>query len=235
VNSLGLDRHVVDVNKVTKVFQANEDKTVAVRNISLQFFPGELSLLLGPSGSGKTTLLLLISGLLKPTEGTVSLFGRNVNEYTQKALQQVRATKIGFIFQTFLLIDSLTVRENVELIMEFGDIAKIKARQSSKMLLDQFHVGHLIHKYPSEISQGQKQRVAVVRAIANDPSLIIADEPTASLESKQGFDIIQLLHTYAKEHNKTIIIASHDSRISGFADRIIQMEDGMLKSSSSKE
>jgi putative ABC transport system ATP-binding protein len=172
--------------------------------------------------------LTLIAGLLEPTAGTISLFGRSLGHYTSKELQQLRARRIGFVFQTFLLIDSLTAAENVTLILRFAGKARKEAQRRAHELLRQFHVGHLAQKFPPTFSQGEKQRVAIARAFANGPDLIIADEPTGSLESKQGFEIIQLLQQYAKDLNKCVVIATHDLRIAALAHRVIRMEDGVL-------
>ncbi|MEW6456812.1 MAG: ABC transporter ATP-binding protein [Acidobacteriota bacterium] len=220
---------VVQLVNVTKIFGSNEHKTVAVHQISLRASSGELLLFLGPSGSGKTTLLTLIAGLLKPTSGIISLFGRNIESCSPRELQKLRALRIGFIFQTFLLIDSLTALENVEVVLRFTGRPKREAHWQAMQLLQQFHVEHLAWKFPPSLSQGEKQRVAIARAVANGADLILADEPTGSLESKQGFEIIRLIHAYAKEQNKCVIVASHDLRIVEFADRIIRLEDGKQK------
>lgn len=221
---------VVRLSNVSKIFGANENKTVALQNVSLDASSGELLLVLGPSGSGKTTLLTLIAGLLKSTSGTISLFGKNIESYSAKELQQIRAKRIGFIFQTFLLIDSLTVQENVGVVLRFAGETKKEANRQALLLLEQFHVEHLAKKFPRTLSQGEKQRVAVARAIANEGDLIIADEPTGCLESKQGFEIIQLLKSYSRDQNRCVIVASHDLRIGEFAERILRIEDGRLLS-----
>lgn len=219
---------VVQLSNVSKVYGSNEKKTVALQNVSLCASDGELLLVLGPSGSGKTTLLTLIAGLVKSTSGIISLFGRNIESYSPKELQKIRAKRIGFIFQTFLLIDSLTVRENVGIVLRFTGKTRNEARHQSMRLLEQFHIEHLANKFPQTLSQGEKQRVAVARAVANEGDLIIADEPTGCLESKQGFEIIQLLKAYSRDQNKCVIVVSHDLRIGEFADRILRMEDGTL-------
>lgn len=215
---------------VTKTFGPNEHKTTAVHDVSLQAFPGELVMLLGPSGSGKTTLLTLIAGLLRPTSGLVSLFGREIACYSSQELQRLRALRIGFVFQTFLLLDALDVLENIALVCRFAGRSRADSRRRATDLLRRLHIEYLTEKLPGTLSQGEKQRVAVARAIANDADLILADEPTASLETKQGFEIIQLLHRYATEENKCVIVASHDLRIVEFADRVLRLEDGMLLS-----
>ena len=212
----------------TKIFNANGAATFAMRGISLQASPGELILLLGPSGSGKTTLLTMIAGLIKPTSGAASLFGRDIERYSARELQRLRATRIGFVFQTFHLIDSLTVVENVALVLRFAGRTNPEAQERARTLLQRFHIEHLAKKFPPTLSQGEKQRAAVARATANGADLIIADEPTASLETKQGLDIIQLLHEYAKKQNTCVIVASHDLRIVEFADRVLRLEDGLL-------
>ncbi len=219
---------LVELNQTTKIFGNKEVKTVAVDRVSLKAFPGELLLLLGPSGSGKTTLLTLIAGLAKPTSGTVSLFGIDIRRYPPKELQKIRAARIGFIFQTFLLIDSLTVLENVGVVLRFTGKSKKEARKIAMSLLKDFHIDHLAKKFPNCLSQGEKQRVAIARAIANDTQLILADEPTGSLESKQGLHIIKLLHHLANQENKCVIISTHDLRLVEHADRIIHLEDGKI-------
>ncbi len=221
-------RCIVHLENVTKIFGVNEHKTTAVCNVSLQASLGELLVLLGPSGSGKTTLLTLIAGLIRSTLGKISLFGRDIQGYSSQELQQLRATRIGFVFQTFLLIDSLTAIENVALVLRFAGKSKNEAHGYAESLLQQFQIEHLAEKFPPKLSQGEKQRVAVARALANNPDLIIADEPTGSLGTKQGFEIIQLRHDYGKSQNRCVIVATHDLRISELADGVLQLEDGGL-------
>jgi putative ABC transport system ATP-binding protein len=219
---------VVRLDNVSKVFNSNEGGTIAVQAVTLEARRGELLLLLGPSGSGKTTLLALAAGLLKPTSGRVLLFGKKIESYSAAKLQDLRANRVGFIFQTFLLIESLTVSENVEVVLRFTRKSKHEARRRAGSLLKLFHIEHLAQKFPLSLSQGEKQRVAIARAIANGAGLILADEPTGSLESKQGFDIIRLLHDYAKFEQGCVIVASHDLRLVDCADRVVRMEDGKL-------
>jgi putative ABC transport system ATP-binding protein len=219
---------VVRLDNVSKVFNSSERGTIAVQAVTLEARRGELLLLLGPSGSGKTTLLALAAGLLKPTSGRVLLFGRKIESYSAAKLQDLRANRVGFIFQTFLLIESLTVSENVEVVLRFTRKSKKEARRRAGSLLKLFHIEHLAQKFPLSLSQGEKQRVAIARAIANGAGLILADEPTGSLESKQGFDIIRLLHDYAKFEQGCVIVASHDLRLVDCADRVVRMEDGKL-------
>lgn len=219
---------IVCVEKLNKVYRSNSHKSTGVKNISLNIARGEILLLLGPSGSGKTTLLTLIAGLLEPTSGEVLLFGKNISGMNTKELQLLRAKRMGFIFQTFLLIDSLNTVQNIELVLRFAGMEKKRIRERVLNLLKQFEIEELAFKSTVSLSQGEKQRVAVARAIANDADLILADEPTASLETTQGMIIIDLLHSYAKERNKCVIVASHDLRLKEYADRIIYLKDGEI-------
>ena len=221
-------REVVLLTSVSKTFGRGETMTVALQDVSVSAGRGELVLLLGPSGSGKTTLLTLIAGLLKPSEGTVALFGRELERYSKESLQRLRARSIGFIFQNFLLIEPLTVLENIILVLEFAEVRRSSARAEAHRLLSQLGVAHLTNKFPSQLSQGEKQRVAIARATANKASLIIADEPTASLESNQGMQIVRLLHELAARDHRCVIVASHDLRLVEFADRVLRMKDGRL-------
>jgi putative ABC transport system ATP-binding protein len=224
----GLD-HVVELVNVTKVYGSSGRETAALRNVTLEARAGELILLLGPSGSGKTTLLTLMAGLQCPTAGDVYIFGRMVSEYTAQELQKLRAVRMGFVFQTFNLIESLTVLENVMLVMKFAGVSKKKARSRAVDFLDRFEVKHRIAASPRTLSQGEKQRVAVARALANGAPFIIADEPTGSLATKQGMDIVDLLRTSVKRENRCVVIASHDERIADYADRILYLDDGVLR------
>jgi putative ABC transport system ATP-binding protein len=183
---------------------------------------------MGPSGSGKTTLLTLMAGLLRPTAGEVLLFGSNLEAFSPRALQQLRAQRLGFVFQTFHLIDALSVLDNVVLALRFAGVARGQARRRATEVLQSVRIDHLAKRFPAQLSQGEKQRVAVARAIANSADLILADEPTASLETTQGFEVIQLLHTYAKLQQACVIVTSHDLRLQAHADRIIRLEDGRM-------
>jgi putative ABC transport system ATP-binding protein len=219
---------IVRLENVSKVFGVNGQGTTAVQGVTLSLSAGELVLLLGPSGSGKTTLLTLMAGLIEPSEGSVSLFGDDVGEYSEEELQRLRARRLGFIFQNFLLIESLSVLENITLVLRFAGKEAGEARLAARNLLRQFDIDRLADRYPAKLSQGEKQRVAIARAIANGAELIIADEPSASLESSQGLEIIMLLRRLAKEGNRCVVVASHDLRLIGYADRVVRLRDGMI-------
>ncbi len=219
---------VVDLQNVSKDYGFNLNKCSALSNVDFSASKGELALLLGPSGSGKTTLLTITAGFTKPTIGNIILFGKNLNKYSPGELQQLRAEKISFIFQTFLLIDSLNVYENVELVIRFSKKYHENIRQKTIEAMDKANISHVAKKRPFELSHGEKQRAAIARAFANDADLLIADEPTASLETIQGKQIINLLHSYADELNKCVIVASHDLRLKTFADKIYNIENGRI-------
>jgi len=228
VNGLDVPGPVIRLDKVTKIFNGSGHPTVAVREVSLEARRGEMVLLLGPSGSGKTTLLTLVAGLTRPTSGSVSLFGRSVEAYSAAELQSLRAKRIGFVFQTFLLIDSLTAAENIEIVLRFNGKRKADRAGKTRALLGELGIEHLAGRFPRAMSQGEKQRVAIARAIANDAELLIADEPTGSLETRQAIDIIRLLHGQAKTRNTAVIVASHDLRLEEFADRTLRLRDGTM-------
>jgi len=228
MNGFEMPGPVIRLEKVTKIFNGSGHPTTAVHEVSFEARRGEMVLLLGPSGSGKTTLLTLVAGLTRPTSGSISLFGKGVEEYSATELQSLRAEKIGFVFQTFLLIDSLTATENIEIVLRFNRKRRADRAAKTRALMKELKIEHLAGRFPRALSQGEKQRVAIARAIANDAELLIADEPTGSLETRQAIDIITLLHGQAKTRNTTVIVASHDLRLKEFADRTLRLQDGMM-------
>jgi len=221
--------HIAQLVGMTKKYEGSHGGTVALRDISFSANPGEMILLLGPSGSGKTTFLTILAGLQGPTSGEAYLFGRLTTGYSRKELQYLRALKLGFIFQTFCLLDSLTVLQNVMMVSRFAGTGREEARNRSKEYLKRFDIEHLSGSFPSRISQGEKQRVAIARALVNEAELIIADEPTGSLASKQGMEIVEFLKKSSREENRCVVIASHDERIIRSADRVLYLSDGELK------
>ncbi len=223
------DGCVARLTEVTRIYGTAGRETTALRGVTLAVHAGETVLLLGPSGSGKTTLLTLLGGLQHPTAGTVEIFGRAVEDYSPRELQRLRATRIGFVFQTFRLLEPLTVLDNVMLVMRFGGVPRADARRRALALLEEFDIGELAGAAPATLSQGQKQRVAVARALANDAELIIADEPTGSLATAQGLDIVRLLTGKVRQRNHCAVIVSHDERIADYADRVLYLEDGALR------
>jgi ABC-type lipoprotein export system ATPase subunit len=217
---------IAQLSGISKTFRTAGREAVILKNIHFEARPGELVLLLGPSGSGKSTFLTILAGLQAPSSGQVRLFGRELQSYSSAELQQLRASRIGFIFQTFHLIDALNGLENVQLVMKFTHTPPKISRARATELLERFSIGYLAAAYPKTMSQGEKQRVAVARALANQAPLIIADEPTGSLSTDQGMDIVKLLREAARSENRCVVIASHDQRIAQYASRVFHLQDG---------
>ncbi len=222
--------YITKLINVSKIYDGTGRGTIALKNISFVAGQGEMILLLGPSGSGKTTFLTLMAGMQGPTSGEIFLFGKKTNEYSQRDLQIIRARRMGFIFQTFYLIDSLTVIQNVMMVVKFAGAGREMAKKTAMEYLENFGVKHLANSLPSKISQGEKQRVAIARALVNGAELIIADEPTGSLASQQGMEIVELLKKSCVNENRCVVIASHDTRIINLADRVLYLSDGEMKS-----
>ena len=214
--------------RASKRYGENGRRVMAVAAASLSLYRGETVILLGPSGSGKTTLLQLAAGLIAPTDGEVELLGKSIDAYSAPDLQQARACRIGFVFQTCRLLDPLSVTDNVALPLRFAASTRSAARRQAEIVLGEFKVAHLGGAYPPQLSQGEKQRVAAARALVNQPDLIFADEPTASLESGQGTQLMKNLSAYVKEHAAGMLVATHDLRLLQFADRIIRIDDGVV-------
>lgn len=220
---------VIRLVNVSKVYSTRSHDYTAVKDINFYAKEGTMTLLLGPSGSGKTTLLTMMAGFLKPTSGEVYLFGKNINSYSPKELQRIRREKIGFVFQSFLLIDALTVYENVNLVNNFLRNSSHKEKKKIEESLEKVGIAHLAKKRPVELSHGERQRTAIARALVNSADLFIADEPTASVEAEQGENIIKILHSVTKENNSCVLIASHDKRLTRLIDKSILLENGILK------
>jgi putative ABC transport system ATP-binding protein len=184
---------------------------------------------MGPSGSGKTTLLTMMGGLLKPTSGSVRVNGLEITALDESKLPTVRRSYVGFVFQSFNLLEALNARENVEVALNLAGVGHREARGRAEQLLGDLEMGRRLRFRPQALSGGEKQRVSIARALANDPKLILADEPTANLDSKHGHEVVALLRHIAKEQGRTVIIVSHDHRIREVADRVLWMEDGRFK------
>jgi putative ABC transport system ATP-binding protein len=226
----GRETNVLDARKVTKRFGAGETTVEAVRAVDLELAPGEIVLIMGPSGSGKTTLLSMLGALLRPSEGEIVLDGIPIHALDEGDLPRLRATKIGFIFQDFNLMPSLTARENVEVALNVAGVAGPRAHARAEELLVELGLGPRLEFLPEKLSGGEKQRVAIARALANEPALILADEPTANLDSSIGREVMRRLRELAKQRGQSVLIVSHDSRIREFADRVLWLEDGEFKS-----
>jgi len=219
---------LVQLDDVTKIYGHGETAVCAVDHVTFRAYPGELVLLLGPSGSGKTTLLSLIGGLLHPTSGSIHVAGTELTTLSLSASSRFRLRQIGFVFQFFQLLAALTARDNVEIVLRLGGWTAPQARQRAEELLGRFGLGNRLHHLPRMLSGGEQQRVALARALALQPPVVIADEPTGSLDSHSGEEVIRLFRQLADEEQRTVIIASHDLRIRQIASRVFRCEDGRL-------
>ena len=195
----------------------------AVDGVSLRVERGEVVLIIGPNGSGKTTLLSILGGLVRPTRGSVRVDDRLLEEMPAREVELFRLRRVGFVFQTFRLIDALSVRENVQLVLDLAG-----TRRAAEELLERVNASHLAARNTRALSGGEKQRVAIARALANDPAILLADEPTGSLDSAAGEATISLLCSAAREERKAVVIVSHDTRIAPHADRVVRMVDGRV-------
>lgn len=197
-------------------------------DINLEVYPGEIVIMTGPSGSGKTTLLSLIGGLRSVQEGSLKFLGEELIGVSQNKLVQMRR-KIGYIFQAHNLLGFLTAKQNVQMAVELNDnISQTEAVAKSKAMLGSVGLEERVDYYPDNLSGGQKQRIAIARALVNRPPLVLADEPTAALDKQSGRDVVEIMQSLAKNQGTTILLVTHDNRILDIADRIVEMEDGLL-------
>src|SRR6516162_11607921 len=216
----------IAVRQLIKKYEEGTSGTLALRGVDLDVHPGELLMLMGPSGSGKTTLLSIMGCILTATSGSVRVAGREVVGLSEKQLPALRLEHIGFVFQGFNLFPTLSAGENVELMLDLKGISKAKARLRAHELLEQVGLGEKYNAFPADLSGGQKQRVAIARALAGDPGIILADEPTAALDSSSGRIVMDMLRSLASEKNRAVVIVTHDSRTLEYADRVVHIQDG---------
>ncbi len=221
-------RSIIKLENVWKIYQMGKVNVEALRGLNLDIMKGEFVSVMGPSGSGKSTAVNMVGCLDLPTKGTVWLDGRDITTLSESELAQVRGRKIGFIFQQFNLINTLTALQNVMLPMMFQGIAEMQRIERSRQLLAQVGLAERMHHKPSELSGGQQQRVAIARALANDPEVILADEPTGNLDSKTGSAVMAFLKELHTAQKKTIIMVTHDRQLAAHADRIAYLKDGKI-------
>jgi putative ABC transport system ATP-binding protein len=234
-NQLTTNQPVIDITNLDHYFGKDELRKQVLFDINLTINRGEIVLMTGPSGSGKTTLLTLVSGLRSPQSGSCKILGKELCGASQAELVQARRNN-GYIFQAHNLHHSLTATENVQMGLEVqGIYSKKERRDRSIAMLEQVGLGDRIDYYPDNLSGGQKQRVAIARALVAHPAIVLADEPTAALDSKSGRDVVNLMQKLAREQGSTILLVTHDNRILDIADRIVHMEDGRLVNNSVKE
>jgi putative ABC transport system ATP-binding protein len=217
------------LHDISKIYNEGNTEVRAVDSVSLTLQRGEVLLLMGPSGSGKTTLLSMMGCILRCTSGEIVVDGTAVNGLAEGILPDIRKKYFGFVFQSFNLFPSLTAAENIELVMRMKGYERKSLRPEALALLAGVGLGDRADFYPGDLSGGQKQRIAFARALVGDPPIILADEPTASLDSKKGKEVLELLRSHAREHGKTVAIVSHDPKAEAVADRVVRLEDGRIR------
>ncbi len=219
---------VIEADDVSRSFGKSGTEVVAVNHVSLRIGAGELLMLMGPSGSGKTTLLAMLGCILRPSSGRIRVQGKEIGTLSSKELARLRAETIGFVFQGFNLLSALTAWENVALVGDFLLPHPRGMHTRSVEILKNMGLGHRVYHLPENLSAGEKQRVAFARALVNSPRVILADEPTANLDSENRDRVVSLLRQAVKEQDVSVVIATHDERILQAADRIVRIEDGQL-------
>ena len=224
---------MIQLANVSKVVKSGSEQLTILHELNLQIPGGQFVAVVGPSGSGKSTLLGLIAGLDGPTTGTIQLDGHEITKMNEDDLAELRGNLIGFIFQSFHLIPSLTAYENILVPMEIMGLSR--ARERAQALLDEVGLHDRGHHYPSQLSGGEQQRVAIARAFANDPQILMADEPTGNLDSKNGAHIIELLLKLNRERGTTLLLVTHEHQLASLADRKITLGDGRVIEDESRE
>jgi putative ABC transport system ATP-binding protein len=219
---------VVICRGVSRTYQKESVPVHALRQVDFTVYPGEFVSLSGPSGSGKSTLLNIVGGLDRPDEGTVSLDGIDLGELSESQLAEIRLHKLGFVFQAYNLIPVLTALENVEFIMQLQGVPPAERAERATAVLDRLGLADMLHRRPGELSGGQQQRVAVARAIVSEPVLLLADEPSANLDSKTTKELLDLLR-HLNEEGMTIVTATHDSMVMSYAQRQVHLRDGQIE------
>lgn len=220
---------VLRARGLVKTFGTGPTAVTAIRGVDLDVYSGEMILIMGPSGSGKTTLLSIIGALMKPTSGQVWIDSVEASSMSERRLPELRLKHLGFVFQDFNLLSALTALENVEVVLDLAGRGGKAGRKRAEELLRDLGLGERLRHRPADLSGGEKQRVAIARALANEPTLLLCDEPTANLDSKIGHDIVLRLRRIAGEQGRSVVIVSHDERIRPHADRVLWLEDGNFK------
>lgn len=224
----------IRVRGLTKVYGAGETATRALKGVDLDVNAGEVLMMMGPSGSGKTTLLSIMGCILTATEGSVCVGGAGVEVVglAEKELPRIRLRHFGFVFQGFNLFPALTAGENVEVALDLKGVRGAEARRRARAALESVRLGEKFDAHPADLSGGQKQRVAIARALVGEPEIILADEPTAALDSASGRLVMEMLTGLARREDRAVVIVSHDDRVLKYADRIVHIEDGLMREDS---
>ena len=218
---------MIKIENIKKVFRTEDVETWALREVSLEVKAGEFVAIMGPSGCGKSTLLNILGLLSSPTEGTYMLDGKDVSTLSESDRIKLRKGALGFVFQSFNLIDELNVSENIELPLLYMGVSAKERKEAVKAVIDRVAMGHRAKHFPAQLSGGQQQRVAIARAVISNPKLILADEPTGNLDSKNGHEVMELLKELHRE-GTTIVMVTHSQRDASYADRTINLFDGQI-------
>ncbi len=217
---------IIKLEGINKIYRTDEIETLALENVNIDIEKGEFVSIMGPSGCGKSTLLNIVGLLDEPTSGTVTIDGTTLGKMSDKKLAAFRNSKLGFVFQSFHLINSLNVIDNVELPLLYRSMSASERSRRAKEVLERVGLSHRMRHMPSQLSGGQCQRVAIARAIVGNPEIILADEPTGNLDSKMGAEVMDLLHSLNKDDNRTIMMVTHNEEQAKLTDRIIRFFDG---------
>ena len=219
---------ILNATNIKKELGKGAGRVLALRGVDMTLKSGELTLLMGPSGSGKTTLLSILGCILAPTSGTIKIAGQDTAPLNPEELAQLRRQHIGYIFQSYNLFPTLNALENVRIALDVLGQKGYPAAQRAEEVLHDVGLGHRLKNFPSNLSGGEQQRVAVARAIASSPEIVLADEPTAALDSENGHAVMALLAKIAKEQKRSVLAVTHDPRTLGYADRVVRIEDGQI-------
>ena len=218
---------MIKIENIKKVFRTEDVETWALREVSLEVKAGEFVAIMGPSGCGKSTLLNILGLLSSPSEGTYMLDGKDVSTLSESDRIKLRKGALGFVFQSFNLIDELNVSENIELPLLYMGVSAKERKEAVKAVIDRVAMGHRAKHFPAQLSGGQQQRVAIARAVISNPKLILADEPTGNLDSKNGREVMELLRELHRE-GTTIVMVTHSQRDASYADRVVNLFDGQI-------
>jgi putative ABC transport system ATP-binding protein len=232
----GERQSILRLEDVSKFYRTGDFTVTALKDVNFEVFGGEIVAVMGPSGSGKTTLLTIAGALLRPSQGRVEICGIDITDMRENQLAEIRRQKVGFVYQSFNLLEALTAIENVRLVIQNHNKSSSRdASRRARELLEMFGLSHRLNSLPKKMSDGEKQRVAIARALAKNPDLLLADEPTANLDARRGQEVMALLREKAVELNKAVVVVSHDNRIRQFAHRIVWLEDGMIADADTHE
>ncbi len=235
-NPAGERHSILRLEDVSKFYRTGDFTVTALKDVNFEVFGGEIVAVMGPSGSGKTTLLTIAGALLRPSQGRVEICGTDITEMRENQLAEIRRQKVGFVYQSFNLLEALTAIENVRLVIQnHNKSSRQDASHRARELLEMMGLSHRLNSLPKKMSDGEKQRVAIARALAKNPDLLLADEPTANLDARRGQEVMALLREKAVELDKAVVVVSHDNRIRQFAHRIVWLEDGMITDADTHE